>query len=405
MLATFAANQKVRSLYIHVPFCQSKCHYCDFYSVIITDRDLELWHQGVKKELKLIAHASKQGAYSSGKLKTIYYGGGTPSLVPPTLIGEQLELINSLFGIESDAEITLEANPGFSSMGSFRDLGINRLSFGLQTASKDLLKTLGRGTNVVAFVTDVLNAHKLGFSRISADIMIGLPGQSLSDVENTLDLLLDLPIGHISFYSLTLAKDTLFGERYSGEGYILLPSDELEREMYDLVLRKLTAGKVFPYEISNAARRGEESKHNLVYWQADSYLGIGPAAHSYLGGIRRGNPSSLRKLSNRVEHLFDTYQDTVSKTGSREEAYFPGTVEEIIDENSARQETVLLGLRLLAGVQYDNFEYRHGVRLYDAFSRQIDKLISKNLLVRDDESIRLSRTGLDFANEVFREFV
>jgi oxygen-independent coproporphyrinogen-3 oxidase len=401
---TFAARQRVTALYIHVPFCLHKCHYCDFYSIPFEDASLQQWHQGILKEIKLSYIAAVNGAFYTSPLHTIYYGGGTPSLVPPSLLSEQLGLISNTFGIRTDAEITLEANPGLKDISSLRALGINRLSFGLQSTSDHLLRVLGRRTTADACIKDVLRAEKAGIDRIAVDLMIGLPGQTLADLRETLSLVTKLPIGHISYYSLTIAAGTPFALRY-GDRPDLLPTEELEREMYDLVLYSLENAGIFPYEISNASRRGEESRHNLVYWQADSYLGLGPAAHSYLGGVRRGNIASLFKWLERVNSLYLTASNITDKSERQSECFFPGTAEEIVDEVAARKETVLLGLRLLSGVSSRNFRKRHCAELTQEFAEQISKLQSRGLLQPEADSIRLTRLGLDLANQVFLEFI
>lgn len=404
MQNTFAAKQKVTALYIHVPFCLHKCHYCDFYSVPFAESSLQQWHQGILKEIELSYMAATAGAFSKSPLQTIYYGGGTPSLVPLSLLSEQLSLISNTFGICTEAEITLEANPGIKDIPSLRSLGVSRLSFGLQSTSDRLLRMLGRRTTVDSCIEDVLRAERAGFDRIAVDLMIGLPGQTLADLQETLSVITKLPIGHISYYSLTIAAGTPF-EKWYGDRPDLLPSEELEREMYDLVLSSLEDAGVFPYEISNASRRGEESRHNLIYWQADSYLGLGPAAHSYLGGVRRGNIASLVKWSENVNIHYQTASSGTDKGKWQPEQFLPGTVEEIIDEAAARKETVLLGLRLLSGVSRHNFRKRHCRELTEEFAEQISKLQNRELLQLEVDSIKLTRLGLDLANQVFLEFV
>lgn len=404
MQNTFAAKQKVTALYIHVPFCLHKCHYCDFYSVPFAESSLQQWHQGILKEIELSYMAATAGAFSKSPLQTIYYGGGTPSLVPLSLLSEQLSLISNTFGICTEAEITLEANPGIKDIPSLRSLGVSRLSFGLQSTSDRLLRMLGRRTTVDSCIEDVLRAERAGFDRIAVDLMIGLPGQTLADLQETLSVITKLPIGHISYYSLTIAAGTPF-EKWYGDRPDLLPSEELEREMYYLVLSSLEDAGVFPYEISNASRRGEESRHNLVYWQADSYLGLGPAAHSYLGGVRRGNIASLAKWSENVNIHYQTASSGTDKGKWQPEQFLPGTVEEIIDEAAARKETVLLGLRLLSGVSRHNFRKRHCRELTEEFAEQISKLQNRELLQLEVDSIKLTRLGLDLANQVFLEFV
>ena len=395
MQHTFASKQEVKSVYIHVPFCLSKCHYCDFYSEAASESRINQWHETILTEMRLNFSAALAGDFNKGSLETIYYGGGTPSIVPPSFYAEQLKYLDDLFGIAKDAEITIEANPGvISPLSLYRTAGFNRISFGFQSASDKLIQIMGRRTKAKAFIKDIFEAQKADFDRICADIMIGLPGQSLQDVNETLDLIFSLPIGHVSYYSLTLSEGTPFWNRYA-HNQELLPGEDLERKMYDLTLQRLSDEGIIPYEISNAARIGEESRHNQVYWLADSYMGLGPSAHSYLGGTRYGNPASLQQWSQLVN----------KPDSSNIRTCLPGHVEEIVDESAARAETMILGLRLLQGVEYDNFFHRHNIDLRLLYPRQIARLSERELIVQDDSGIRLTRLGLDLANQVFLEFI
>lgn len=395
MQHTFASKQEVKSVYIHVPFCLSKCHYCDFYSEAASESRINQWHETILTEMRLNFSAALAGDFNKGSLETIYYGGGTPSIVPPSFYAEQLKYLDDLFGIAENAEITIEANPGvIPPLSLYRTAGFNRISFGFQSASDKLIQIMGRRTKAKAFIKDIFEAQKADFDRICADIMIGLPGQSLQDVNETLDLIFSLPIGHVSYYSLTLSEGTPFWNRYA-HNQELLPGEDLERKMYDLTLQRLSDEGIIPYEISNAARIGEESRHNQVYWLADSYMGLGPSAHSYLGGTRYGNPASLQQWSQLVN----------KPDSSNIRTCLPGHVEEIVDESAARAETMILGLRLLQGVEYDNFFHRHNIDLRLLYPRQIARLSERELIVQDDSGIRLTRLGLDLANQVFLEFI
>lgn len=395
MQHTFASKQEVKSVYIHVPFCLSKCHYCDIYSEAASESRINQWHETILTEMRLNFSAALAGDFNKGSLETIYYGGGTPSIVPPSFYAEQLKYLDDLFGIAENAEITIEANPGvIPPLSLYRTAGFNRISFGFQSASDKLIQIMGRRTKAKAFIKDIAEAQKADFDRICADIMIGLPGQSLQDVNETLDLIFSLPIGHVSYYSLTLSEGTPFWNRYA-HNQELLPGEDLERKMYDLTLQRLSDEGMIPYEISNAARIGEKSRHNQVYWLADSYMGLGPSAHSYLGGTRYGNPASLQQWSQLVN----------KPDSSNIRTCLPGHVEEIVDESAARAETMILGLRLLQGVEYDNFFHRHNIDLRLLYPRQIARLSERELIVQDDSGIRLTRLGLDLANQVFLEFI
>ncbi len=387
MQNTYAARQPVTSVYIHVPFCLKKCDYCDFYSTIFNQTAVDRWQEGILKEISLLKEKADKAEFNAGKIKTIYFGGGTPSLLPPFIYQQQLDLLEKTFGLDPAAEITLEANPGvLHSFSSYRQIGINRISFGLQTASDRLLQLLGRNGSADIFKRDILRASQAGFTRISADLMIGLPEQKFADLEEAISLLLSLPINHISYYSLTLAEGTKFWPRYKDSD--LLPSDDLEREMYHYLLARLKEEDIWPYEISNASKRGEESLHNQVYWRADSYMGLGPAAHSYLGGIRAANPPSLTKWLGLLAEGKSSFFEIES-----------------IDEDKARIESIILGLRMLSGVNFSDFYQRHQIDLNQLFAAQIEKLKARNLLTVDETGIRLSSLGLDLANQVWLEFI
>ena len=351
---------------------------------------IPVWFDAVKKEISAIGSwASDQNGLKK-PLKTIFFGGGTPSLVDPALIAQLIGFLGQEFKLARSCEITLEANPGTLNRDGLKrlvDAGINRISLGLQAAQPRLLKSLGRIHSPLDFVNSVKWADQAGIKKISADIMLGLPGQTVSDIDETLNLLFALPVGHVSYYSLIIEENTPFYDIYSGRSE-LLPDDNLERQLYHHTIDRLQQMGMQPYEISNASLPGEKCLHNLVYWHADSYYGFGPAAHSYLAGVRRGNTGSL--------------DDYLASVGTP----FGAVVEEVfIDETERQKETMLLGLRLLEGVSFDNFRARHGVELLSVFNDTLISLSNRGLVDVDEKCVRLSKSGLDFANQVFMEFV
>lgn len=384
----------VSSLYIHVPFCQSKCHYCDFYSISAADSRLfRLWHERVQVELQRLQREAESNGVTILPLKTIYYGGGTPSLVPLEFLREELELCGQLFGLAEDAEITLEANPeqikSEKIAADWLSIGFNRLSIGLQSASDHLLRVMGRRHSREDAFQAVTFAHQAGFRNISLDLISGLPDAHMSDIEDTLAFIAALPLTHLSCYALDVPSHTRFAEMLAADSG-RFPDDRLEREMFHRIREVLIDRGFKHYEISNFALESFQSRHNTVYWRAEPYLAAGPAASSYLAGIRRSNPDSLLEWS---------------KTVLEQGPFSAENITEIITEDEARRESILLGLRLLSGVNAGDFQQRHAIDYRHLFAAQIEKLSQAGLLDVDGETLRLTREGEDFCNIVFREFV
>ncbi len=392
---TYAARQAVTSLYIHVPFCGGRCSYCDFYSLVPEgEGEIESWRHGLELELTRIAREAPAQGVRLAPLETIYWGGGTPSLLPPALIASLLDLVRSLFGTAPSCDITLEANPescGEEAFQVWREAGVNRISLGLQSASDRLLRILGRRHTAEEASLALTAAHKAGFQQLAVDLMTGLPGQDLADVADTLDFIEGLPVNHVSAYALTLSEGTALRDLWK-KSPDLFPDDGLEREMTALVKDRLQTLAFEHYEISNFAREGARSRHNMVYWRADPYLAAGPAAASYMAGIRRCNPHSLDAWLRLMED-------------PREGPLGQATVEERVDEEAARLETMILGLRLLAGVGRQDFLTRHGVDFDRLFGDSLDRLVARGLIERDRAGVRLTQTGLDFADGVARELL
>lgn len=382
---------KADAAYIHVPFCRRKCGYCDFYSLDGASDLIPGYLNALKQEIRTTAFMAGQN--SNKLLNSVYFGGGTPNLLPIRQIGEILELLDELYGLSSNCEITLEANPeslGADAINELAYIGINRLSLGLQAVQGRLLKSIGRKHNADDFQAAVTNAANAGISKISADLMFGLPGQTIEDVDKSLDFVLKLPISHISCYSLIIEPDTPFFAKYA-EHPELLPDDSTEREMYHYTIEKLQAAGMPLYEISNAAIPGSESRHNLVYWHAREYYGFGPSAHSYLAGTRRGNFCDLKKY--------------ISVWQTNSEPFASADILEIIDKQGRQKEMLLLGLRLIEGVSFSRFQDSFGTDMQVVFAKEFLKLQNNGLIVLDEKSVRLSAKGLDFANQVFMEFI
>lgn len=390
-------KQQIGAAYIHIPFCQQKCSYCDFVSFAGSDdKVVAEYINALLKEIDLAAKwsVSAQGSGLS-PLTSVFIGGGTPTVISPGHIGKIMEKLKRTFGLAEDGEFSIEANPGTvseKSLAIYRAAGFNRISFGLQAVQPRLLQLLGRAHNAGDFVAGVETSAKLGFQFINADIMFGLPGQSLNDVAQTLDLLLALPVKHISFYSLSLEEGTPLYEK-SRTRPELLPDDDMDRSHYRYIRQRLKKNGFLHYEISNAAVEGHQCRHNLVYWRTLPYYGFGLAAHSYLQDRRLANPESLRQYVRLI-------------SGSSGDSFPPAAaLLETLDEKGRMQEYMILGLRLLAGVRFSSFSRRFNADLRQVFAGALQSLAAGGLLVIGRDVVKLSEKGLNLANQVFAEFL
>jgi len=377
-------KQKELGIYIHIPFCKSKCYYCDFTSYTSQgEGKIASYMRQVKKEMNLYD-------FSKYHVTTIYIGGGTPSFIDEKYIEQLMEelkvrLLKNQTKWE-DIEITIEVNPGTitrKKLECYKQVGINRLSIGLQSTKDELLKQIGRIHNYQDFIETYELASKIGFANINVDLMIGLPNQTIQDVKQSLEEIKRLQPNHVSVYSLIVEDDTKLGELLDKE-ILQLPKEELERQMYWYVKDTLELNSYKHYEISNFAKEGKESKHNKNCWEQKEYIGLGATAHSYLDGVRFSN----QDFSNLEEWNF---------------------LDKIIEEKQTLEdkskEYMLLGLRKIEGVSIGLFKEKYGSNPLFMFRSELDKLVRENLLVVDGDWIRLTNKGLDFANLVWEEFV
>ncbi|HAL73738.1 MAG TPA: coproporphyrinogen III oxidase [Clostridiales bacterium] len=389
-------KKAVSAAYIHIPFCVRKCTYCDFCSYPgQTAATIDIYSKALANEIIAAAHwAESTNGPGCRPLDSVFVGGGTPTLMSGQQLSGILHALAQNFGLSDSCEITLEANPGTvtaDSLSQCRAAGFNRISLGLQAVQPRLLNLLGRIHSCEDFDRSVRLATDAGFQSINADIMVGLPGQTLADIDETVDFLLRQPVDHVSFYSLILEDGTPLKARCELEPG-LLPDEEAERAQYHRVRQRLIHAGFNHYEISNAARRGHECRHNLVYWHALGYYGFGTAAHSCLQGIRRGNAESL-------ESYLSTWRSVQA------DPFAAATILEELDTLAEMKEVMMLGLRLISGVRDADFYSRFGQHFFDVFPDEINRLTARGLLTSDSEHIRLSELGLDLANQVFMEFV
>lgn len=369
-------NKKEIGLYIHIPFCKQKCYYCDFTSFANCKQYVEKYIEQLKKEII-------NQNLSEYKISTIYIGGGTPSYIDSSYILEILKLIN----IENAKEITIEVNPGTVTKEKLEDYynaGINRISIGLQSANDRLSKTIGRIHNFEEFINTYELARKVGFKNINVDLMIGLPTQTIENVEDTINKITSLNPEHISVYSLIIEEGTKMEEMING-GQLKQVDEETERKMYWLVKNKLEDLGYKHYEISNFAKEGYESKHNMDCWNQREYIGVGLAAHSYLDKKRYSNTNDLE------EYLVNSETSKVTN--------------EVQNSETERNEYMLLGLRKINGINIQNFKNKFVDNPIYLYREELNKLVEDKLIEIDENYIKLTNKGIDLANLVWEEFV
>ncbi|HOJ11208.1 MAG TPA: radical SAM family heme chaperone HemW [Clostridiales bacterium] len=388
-------NDGELGLYVHIPFCKSKCYYCDFNSYASKEYLISSYCEALIKEIEYYGNLAgtnrKPGEhYNSYQIKSIYLGGGTPTHIPPQFILQIIEKCRNNFFIKDEAEITLEANPGTLSdekLEVYRNAGVNRLSIGLQAWQDRLLKMLGRIHNVQDFISNVNAAQKLGIGNISVDLIFGLPMQTLDEWFQTLDEVLKLNIMHLSCYSLKVEEDTVLEEKIR-KGELPVPDEDIDREMYHNTILKLKSKGFKHYEISNFSKPGFESRHNLIYWKAEEYIGLGAGAHSYFEGKRYNNEVKPEKYISEIQKGNIPMRNIVS-----------------LSEKDRICEFLILGLRLTDGVDTQEFKNKFGKDLFELYGANVDILIKRGLLEIEGEIIRLTPLGLDLANQVFIEFI
>ena len=372
-------------IYIHIPFCKSKCFYCDFYSKPeCTNSNIEEYINTICMEL-----LANSELLQERNITTVYFGGGTPSLIDAKYITKILDLIR-LFN-NSIEEITIEANPEsltYEKLTEYLEAGVNRLSLGLQSANNSTLKKIGRIATKEMFEKAYNDAVEAGFSNISTDVIIGLPDETLEDFKNTVEYVLSLEkIKHISAYSLEVHEGTKL-DFLLNSGFLTLPDENTEREMKYMLDNMLKEHKFVRYEISNYAKPKYESKHNTAYWEQQEYLGLGAAASSFINSTRYTNIPDMDKYIEYMKQGISVKQD----------------IEEM-DLLDTMKEYIILKLRLTEGLNFNEFKLKFKKDVLDLYKAQIDKLVEEGLLEKDDVGIRLTYKGEDLANIVWQEFI
>lgn len=380
---------KELGIYIHIPFCKQKCYYCDFVSYANKKEKIGEYIECLIKEIEIEANKYKNQEY---KVTTIYIGGGTPSRIDASYIEMILKKIEESYKLSEYPEVTIEINPGTineEKMKKYKEIGINRISIGLQTTKNNLLKQIGRIHTYEEFLDCYKLAEKMNFKNINVDLMLGLPNQTLEDLKDSLDKIIKLKPNHISLYSLILEEDTKLEEMVN-KNEVKLPNEDIERNMYWNTKKILEKNGYIHYEISNFAKKGFESKHNMNCWYQKEYLGFGVAAHSYINKERHCNTNSIEEYIKNVK--------SNNLINNR-------TICEIQNKNDEEKEYMLLGLRKIDGIDIQEFKNKFVDNPIYVFYKELEKLSSEGLLEIDLNKIKLTKKGLDFANLVWEEFV
>lgn len=370
-------------LYIHIPFCKSKCRYCDFCSFQAEDQSIDAYIRKLKEELIFWGKR-----LTKEEVTTVFIGGGTPSYLKAQLIREICDTVFRNFKISVNAEITIEANPGTVDLAKlciYRESRINRISFGLQSTIREELQYLGRIHTYEQFLQSYDWARQAGFSNISVDLMSAIPKQTIHSYEKNLRTVAELSPEHISSYSLIIEEGTPFYEDKRLED--LLPSEEDEVQMYQMTEKILKEYGYEQYEISNYAKRGFESRHNLGYWSHIPYLGVGLNASSYIDERRFENPSDMKDYLN---------------IRSFDEAYKKARTLSIHEQ---MEEFMFLGLRRTKGVSKSKFEERFGCSMASVYERPLKEAMEQGFIKEQDDQIFLTRNGILVSNQVLCEFL
>jgi len=374
----------MKAAYIHIPFCEHICYYCDFNKVFLKGQPVDEYIEALLKEMRLQLERTPVN-----QLETIFVGGGTPTVLNETQLDRLCNGIRSILPFQN-GEFTFEANPGDLSEEKLRILheyGVNRLSFGVQSFNNELLKKIGRTHTSDDVFETLTKAEKAGFENISIDLMYALPGQTEDDFRNSLRTALELNLPHYSSYSLIVEPKTVF-YNLMRKGKLHLPSEDAEAKMYDILITEMERHGLHQYEISNFAKPGFESKHNLVYWDNEEYFGFGAGAHSYVERVRRSNCGPVKKYLSRLENdelpIFDQHKLT---------------------KQEMMEEEMFLGLRKNEGVSLVHFKEKYNENVLDVFGNAISEMVERKLLEVTDNRIKLTKEGRFIGNEVFQAFL
>ena len=391
------------ALYLHVPFCETKCPYCDFNTYAGIEPLMPGYAEALQREIGLWGRLTGRAPVG-----TVFFGGGTPSYLPADDIRAVMASVGDAFALDPNAETTLEANPDDlhdAKLAAWLECGFNRLSIGVQSFDDRHLAALGRRHDAAQASDAVKAARSAGFANFSIDLMYGLPDQTLVEWQATLEQALELEPEHLSTYCLTLEPGTPMHRRVE-LGQVADPDPDLAADMYEHIESVMETAGYRHYEISNWALPGRESRHNLTYWLNQPYLGVGPGAHSYLAGCRFANLKSPRDYIHRLTGCAPLHRNGSDATPAAVIAGVP-VVDgvEVVDRKTAMAETLMLGLRLSAGVSHDAFAARFGATLRSVYGPTLDDLTNVGLLHTSNGAVTLTARGRLLGNEVFSRFV
>lgn len=373
------------AIYIHIPFCEHICYYCDFNKVFLEGQPVDEYVNLLIKEMKLTAN--KTGVVP---VDTVFVGGGTPTTLNESQIAKLCTAVQEIFSLKEGAEFSFEANPGdlsISKLQTMKDYGVNRISMGVQSFNNELLKKIGRIHTVKDVYQSVENMHAVGFENVSIDLIFSLPGQTEADFKDTLNQALALDLPHYSAYSLIIEPKTIFYNLMQ-KGKLFLPGQDAEANMYDLLLNEMEKHGRKQYEISNFAKEGFQSKHNITYWSNEHYYGFGAGAHGYIGNTRYSNFGPIKKY---MEPL--------------QENKLPIFQQKELTLKEKMEEEMFLGLRKVRGVDKMAFYQKFGQDLETIFPKAIQKTMEKGWLENNRENVALTRNGRFLGNNVFQEFL
>lgn len=366
------------ALYIHIPFCKQKCFYCDFPSFCSMENLMDSYIEVLDKEIENM---------KNNKIKTIFIGGGTPTYLNSKALKRLGESIGKL-DLKYCEEFTIEGNPGTfteEKLKIIKNMGVNRLSIGLQASQDELLKKIGRIHNYKDFINSYNMARDIGFNNINIDVIFGLPGQTNKMWKETLEKLIKLAPEHLSCYSLILEEGTAFYKMYSEKD---LPDEDSIIEMYEIAKKMLKENSYYQYEISNFSKKGYQCKHNMVYWNLENYIGIGSSSHSYYKGKRYKNEPNVKKYIEKMKKYNNAIVENLQNT-----------------LNDNMEEFVFLGLRKIRGICIKEFEERFQKDIYSVYGEVIKKHKENNLLIENEGRLYLSSRGIEISNYVLSDFI
>lgn len=375
---------KTTACYIHIPFCDHKCIYCDFYSVITSDT-ISSFLNLLKEEI----HYYGKRFSSNRILTSIFFGGGTPSLMEPGYLHEIISEVKKNFDLKEDAEITMETNPGtvdIKKLKAFRKAGFNRISIGVQSFNDNELKFLTRIHNSETAKKTIMEAIEAGFENVSIDLIFNLPGQTKEKWLHNLKISSSFLINHISTYSLIIENGTILNKMII-DGKVIMQDDDYDADLYETTIEYLEANGFRQYEVSNFAKPGFESLHNNSYWHYNDYLGFGTSAHSFIDGKRWWNFSSVKR-----------YISEIAKNGNA------AANQEMLTPEEIHSEFVMLALRS-SGIELKNYKKRFGNDWLKKNNSYFEELLKKDLILFNDETLKLTAKGYTLCDEILKNIL